>query len=925
MSREMEKKRGERQAPPGQAEPHSPDRDRINTSSVRETLSKNRTHDRRVDPRSGLLPEERQRLAGNTDARWKFTKRRADDPAKETKPENSTDQQPEEAADGTPVLGDIARSRDSREPAAQAKRRYHLNFKQEEAQSQPATRSGKAVARYRAANAEAGQTQDNQTKKHSAGSKTASGAHQKSQPPQPDAQERLVQKKKAKRRLLFEEEGGPKKPNTKGLPAARPVKAAAGAAMHQAHRKVSESEQENVGVEAAHKGEQMAEGGVRAATRLRKAAPRQKTGRLKQKETRLQSKTPYTKAKPAAQKAKKSAARMAQKRRQQRIYAKAARNAQRAARSAKKAGGAAKSTAGFIRRHPVAFLVVLLIALIVIVIVTLVSSFSGVASEAAGTVLATSYLAPDADIDAAELAYTEWETDLQIEINGAERTHPGYDEYRYTVDDIGHGPHELMAYLTAVYDDFSFANIEADLHTIFDAQYTLTYTEETETRTETRTIQAGESLGTVVTSGYCNCSLCNGQWAGGPTASGVMPRSNHTVAVDANNPFVPMGTRVIMGGVEYKVEDTGNFHRYGVDFDIYFDSHATATNWGHTRLEAYLADGNENTVEVTTTREVRILNVNLTAESFTDVIWPRMNDEQKERYNLLARVKGNRQYAGSPCDFNWLHYVSDGYGWRVHPTSGGKDYHKGVDIAIATGTEIKAAHDGTVTFAGNSRDYGLAVFIAGEKGVETRYGYCSELLVSEGQAVVMGDTIAKVGSMGGGPGLHFEVLKDGQNLNPLYFAITNDDGSGYIPPGSPGGAAIPGYPGAPMDDARFAAMMEEAQKHLGKPYVFGASGPSSFDCSGFVSYVLSQSVYPGFGRTTAQGLYNICTPVSRTDAQPGDLIFFTGTYNAGRPVTHVGIFIGNGQMVHAGKPVGYASIDTPYWTSHLYAFGRLPV
>ncbi len=109
----------------------------------------------------------------------------------------------------------------------------------------------------------------------------------------------------------------------------------------------------------------------------------------------------------------------------------------------------------------------------------------------------------------------------------------------------------------------------------------------------------------------------------------------------------------------------------------------------------------------------------------------------------------------------------------------------------------------------------------------------------------------------------------------------------------------------------------------GKPYVFGASGPNSFDCSGFVSYVLANSIYPGFGRDTAQGIYNRCTPVSRANAQPGDLIFFSGTYNAGRPVTYIGIYIGNGQMIHAGKPVQYASIDTPYWTEHFYAFGRL--
>lgn len=115
----------------------------------------------------------------------------------------------------------------------------------------------------------------------------------------------------------------------------------------------------------------------------------------------------------------------------------------------------------------------------------------------------------------------------------------------------------------------------------------------------TTEIKAGQSLGNVVTSAYCSCRICCGIWAGGPTASGVMPTANHTIAVDAKNPFLPMGTRVIMNGTEYVVEDTGNFDRYGVQFDIYFDNHAAATAWGHKTLEAYLAEGDENTVTVT--------------------------------------------------------------------------------------------------------------------------------------------------------------------------------------------------------------------------------------------------------------------------------------------------------------------------------------
>ena len=120
-----------------------------------------------------------------------------------------------------------------------------------------------------------------------------------------------------------------------------------------------------------------------------------------------------------------------------------------------------------------------------------------------------------------------------------------------------------------------------------------------ENTTITATIKAGESLGNVVTSGYCQCSICCGQWAGGPTASGVMPKPDHTIAVDAQNPFVPMGTRIIMNGIEYTVEDTGAFDRYGVQFDVFCADHATASAWGHQTFEAFLADGDENEITVT--------------------------------------------------------------------------------------------------------------------------------------------------------------------------------------------------------------------------------------------------------------------------------------------------------------------------------------
>jgi len=127
-----------------------------------------------------------------------------------------------------------------------------------------------------------------------------------------------------------------------------------------------------------------------------------------------------------------------------------------------------------------------------------------------------------------------------------------------------------------------------------------------------------------------------------------------------------------------------------------------------------------------------------------------------------------------------------------------------------------------------------------------------------------------------------------------------------------------------LADEKFAAMLTEAEKYLGYPYVWGGNSPStSFDCSGFVSWVINHSGW-NVGRRGAQGLYNLCTPVSAANARPGDLIFFTKTYNAPNPVSHVGIYVGNNWMIHCGNPISYAKVDTNYWRNHLYGYGRLP-
>ena len=148
-------------------------------------------------------------------------------------------------------------------------------------------------------------------------------------------------------------------------------------------------------------------------------------------------------------------------------------------------------------------------------------------------------------------------------------------------------------------------------------------------------------------------------------------------------------------------------------------------------------------------------------------------------------------------------------------------------------------------------------------------------------------------------------------------------GSGYIGKYVEGSYTDYDIPPEALDDEVFAAIIKEAEKYLGYPYVWGGSSPStSFDCSGFVSWVINHSGWD-VGRLGAQGLCNICTPVSSANVKPGDLVFFTGTYDT-PGVSHVGIYVGNNMMIHCGDPISYANLNSSYWQSHFYRYGRLP-
>ena len=174
-----------------------------------------------------------------------------------------------------------------------------------------------------------------------------------------------------------------------------------------------------------------------------------------------------------------------------------------------------------------------------------------------------------------------------------------------------------------------------------------------------------------------------------------------------------------------------------------------------------------------------------------------------------------------------------------------------------------------------------------------------------------------------------EILSEAQLARySVYMATLGNrpdlfPGSAYIGRYGEGSYITYEIPPSALEDEAFAAIIAEAEKYLGYPYVWGGSSPStSFDCSGFVCWVLNHSGW-NVGRTTAQGLCNFCTPVRYSDAKPGDLVFFMGTYDTPE-VSHVGIYVGNDMMIHCGDPIFYSNLNSAYWQEHLYCYGRLP-
>ena len=604
-----------------------------------------------------------------------------------------------------------------------------------------------------------------------------------------------------------------------------------------AHGKVAEVEKENSAVEGAHKTEQTAEDVDHFVKRNHKSGlqrKKEKVAKLEKKQFKKEVNFRYQKfleENPEMQEKtlKKQMQKRLQKQRIKREYAKA----RRAGQAAKNTKEAATKSANFVTKvakkiqeiasRNVSLLVTIgIFALLLIMIMTAISSCGAMFSDGMSTTLAGSYMSVPAEIDAADLAFSELEMKLQKQINNIETDYPDYDEYRYNLDAIGHDPFVLISYLSAVHTEFTASDVQSEIESLFEEMYELTLNPTTETRTRT--------------------------------------------VIDPET-------------------------------------------------------GEETEEEYTVT----ILEVTLTVTDLGVVVAEHMNEEQKEIYALYNETHGLTQQFYTPLNLYWYSYVSSYYGYRINPVTGQEQFHRGVDIVVPTGTTVLAAMDGTVTTATYDASYGNYVVIEDSNGYCTKYAHMDTLSVSAGQTVTHGTTIGTTGNTGSSTGshLHIECLYNGEYYNPLFYF---DVGEGTLYGESPGGGGSPGnvIPPDSYDDATVQALMEEAARYLGYPYVWGGSSPStSFDCSGFVCWVFTNSGVHNLPRTTAQGIYDQCTPVSAADAKAGDIIFFTGTYNSPGPVSHVGIYCGNGVMIHCGDPIKYASINTPYWQSHFYSFGRL--
>ena len=507
----------------------------------------------------------------------------------------------------------------------------------------------------------------------------------------------------------------------KGGKPKKPGNLAADALSAKAHQSVRNADQDNnSGVEAAHFTEGSAEGAARAGSRFqygRKLRQYKKLERLEKKANKDAVDSIFAeRMKSDPQAGSNLFSRWRQKQAIKKEYAAAKAGAAAAENTAAGTAKAAQGTASmtekafqFVQSHSHIIIGIAAVGLLVLVIAGSVSSCSVLINGGGNVVLGTSYTAEDEDLKGVETDYTKLEDKLRKQIDRIETDHPGYDEYRYNLAEIGHNPYELASLLTVEFENYTRSQVQARLQSIFEAQYELKLEEKVEIRTrkETRV-------------GY------------------------------RYNPI------------------TGTGHTY--------------------------------TYQVTVQYEYKILNVTLLNRGVDYVARNSgLTDDQLQRYEVTLECRGNRD-----------------------------DLFAGIAFATPDG-------------AGSSGEY--------------------------------------------------------QDYD---------------------------IPGEALTDEKFRKMITEAEKYLGYPYVWGGSSPStSFDCSGFVSWVINHCGNGwNVGRQTANGLMGKCDIIPKSEAKPGDLIFFQKTYNTSG-ASHVGIYVGNGMMIHCGNPISYASIETNYWRQHYYCMGRI--
>ena len=507
----------------------------------------------------------------------------------------------------------------------------------------------------------------------------------------------------------------------KGGKPKKPGNLAADTISAKAHQSVRNADQDNnSGVEAAHFTEGSAEGAARAGSRFqygRKLRQYKKLGRLEKKADKDAVDSIFAeRMKSDPQAGSNFFSRWRQKQSIKKEYAAAKAGAAAAENTAAGTAKAAHGTASmtekafqFVQSHSHIIIGIAAVGLLVLVIAGSVSSCSVLINGGGNVVLGTSYTAEDEDLKGVETDYTKLEDKLRQKIDRIESDHPGYDEYRYNLAEIGHNPYELASLLTVEFENYTRSQVQARLQSIFEAQYELKLEEKVEIRTrkETRV-------------GY------------------------------RYNPI------------------TGTGHTY--------------------------------TYQVTVQYEYKILNVTLLNRGVDYVARNSgLTDDQLERYEVTLECRGNRD-----------------------------DLFAGIAFATPDG-------------AGSSGEY--------------------------------------------------------QDYD---------------------------IPGEALTDEKFRKMITEAEKYLGYPYVWGGSSPStSFDCSGFVSWVINHCGNGwNVGRQTANGLMGKCDIIPKSEAKPRDLIFFQKTYNTSG-ASHVGIYVGNGMMIHCGNPISYASIETNYWRQHYYCMGRI--